>query len=146
MNDYRTLPAGADQDATATAPGRAVNIEELRGFARRLVEYGLLNRAAAERAEREASEAEVSLLQHVIDSGLATARQATLCAAWEYGLPLVDLDALRLASLPPAKEYPEKLLRKLCVVPLVRRSHRLTVAVPYPPPWRCSTSCSSPPG
>lgn len=146
MNDYRTLPAGADQDATATASGRAVNTEGLRGFARRLVEYGLLNRAAAERAEREAGEAEVSLLQHVIDSGLATARQATLCAAWEYGLPLVDLDALRLASLPPAKEYPEKLLRKLCVVPLVRRSHRLTVAVPYPPPWRCSTSCSSPPG
>ncbi len=132
MNDYRTLPAGADQDTTAGSPGRAANTEGLRGFAKRLVEYGLLTRAAAERAEREAGETEVSLLQHVIESGLATARQATLCAAWEYGLPLVDLDALRLASLPPAKEYPEKLLRKLCVVPLVRRSHRLTVAVPYP--------------
>ncbi|MCE8014948.1 type IV-A pilus assembly ATPase PilB [Halomonas sp. MCCC 1A17488] len=129
MNDYRTAPVGAHETASQQ---RAADTEGLRGFTRRLVEYELLSRAAAERAEHEAREAETSLLQHVIDTGLVTARQGTLCAAWEYGLPLVDLDALRLASLPPASEYPEKLLRKLCVVPLSRRSHRLTVAVPFP--------------
>ncbi|MCC5883401.1 MAG: type IV-A pilus assembly ATPase PilB [Halomonas sp.] len=104
----------------------------MRGFTRRLVEYALLSRPAAERAEHEAREAEISLMEHVIESGLVTARPATLCAAWEYGLPVIDLDALRLASLPAANEYPDKLLRKLCVVPLTRRGHRLTVAVPYP--------------
>ncbi|MBA2778964.1 type IV-A pilus assembly ATPase PilB [Billgrantia kenyensis] len=133
MNDYRTLPTASSAPAgQESQPQPAPNLEGLRGFTRRLVEYGLLSRAAAERAEHEAREADVSLLQHVIEAGLVTARQATLCAAWEYGLPLVDLDAMRLASLPPATEYPDKLLRKLCVVPLVRRNHRLTVAVPYP--------------
>ncbi|UYG01976.1 type IV-A pilus assembly ATPase PilB [Halomonas sp. LR3S48] len=133
MNDYRTAPTGAHDSTSGDASQqRSADTEGLHGFARRLVEYGLLSRAAAERAEYEAREAETSLLQHVIDAGLVTARQGTLCAAWEYGLPLVDLDALRLASLPPANDYPEKLLRKLCVVPLSRRGHRLTVAVPYP--------------
>lgn len=133
MNDFRSVPNASHAPSGTSAPSAPdANLEGLRGFARRLVEYGLLSRPAAERAEYEAREAEISLLQHVIESSLATAREATLCAAWEYGLPVIDLDALRLASLPAANEYPEKLLRKLCVVPLTRRGHRLTVAVPYP--------------
>ena len=131
MNQYHTSPDAGTPAATSD-DAMTSSAEGLRGLARRLVEYDLLSRAAAERAEHEARESEVTLLQHVIDAGMVTARQGTLCAAWEYGLPIVDLDALRLASLPPASEYPEKLLRKLCVVPLMRRSHRLTVAVPYP--------------
>ncbi|WP_439649573.1 type IV-A pilus assembly ATPase PilB [Halomonas alkalisoli] len=129
MNSNRPFSEAGTADDTATMTQAA---EGLRGLARRLVEYGLLSRPAAERAEQEARESEVTLLQHVIDAGMVTPRDGTLCAAWEYGLPIVDLDALRLSSLPPANEYPEKLLRKLCVVPLMRRSHRLTVAVPYP--------------
>ncbi|EWG97852.1 hypothetical protein Q427_33730 [Halomonas sp. BC04] len=135
MNQYHTSPeAGTLAESSADTSDDALkrSAEGLRGLARRLVEYGLLSRAAAERAEHEARESEVTLLQHLIDAGMVTARQGTLCAAWEYGLPIVDLDALRLASLPPAGDFPEKLLRKLCVVPLMRRSHRLTVAVPYP--------------
>ncbi|MCG6657010.1 type IV-A pilus assembly ATPase PilB [Halomonas campisalis] len=124
MNEYRTPPGDAAAQPQAAS--------DLRGLAKRLVEYDLLSRAAAERAELEARETEVTLLQHVIQAGLVTARQATLTAAWEYGLPIVDLDALRLTSLPPAGDFPEKLLRKLGVVPLARHSHRLTVAVPYP--------------
>nr|WP_228578222.1 type IV-A pilus assembly ATPase PilB [Halomonas sp.] len=133
MNDYRTEPnASLHAPAGNAASEQAPNLDGLRGFTRRLVEYALLSRPAAERAEHEAREAEISLMEHVIESGLVTARPATLCAAWEYGLPVIDLDALRLASLPAANEYPDKLLRKLCVVPLTRRGHRLTVAVPYP--------------
>ncbi|WP_104203731.1 type IV-A pilus assembly ATPase PilB [Billgrantia saliphila] len=132
MTNYRPPPTAATPSEEHATLKRASNNDGLRGFAKRLVEDGLLSRPAAERAEHEAREAEHSLLQHVIETGLVTARQATLCAAWEYGLPIVDLDALRLSSLPPAGEYPDKLLRKLCVVPLTRRNHRLTVAVPYP--------------
>ncbi|TFH86676.1 type IV-A pilus assembly ATPase PilB [Billgrantia azerbaijanica] len=133
MNDYRTPPqAPAEQGASSAPLKRAAQAQGLRGLARRLVEDGHLSPAAAQRAEQEARESEVTLLRHVIDAGLVTARPATLSAAWEYGLPIVDLDAVRLASLPPAGEYPEKLLRKLSVVPLARRGHRLTVAVPYP--------------
>jgi type IV pilus assembly protein PilB len=93
---------------------------------------GRVSQAAAVRAEQEAREGEVSLLEHVIDTGLVSARQATLSAAFEYGLPMLDLDAIRPDTLPKADAFPEKILRKLKVLPLVQRGHRLTVAVPYP--------------
>ena len=106
--------------------------QTLKGFAARLVESGLLEPQAALLAEQEANEAGESLLLHVITHGLASAREATLVAAWEYGLPYVDLDAIRIDSLPSIDELPEKVLRKLGVLPLYRREHRLTVGVPSP--------------
>ncbi|MDH2420919.1 type IV-A pilus assembly ATPase PilB [Cobetia amphilecti] len=104
----------------------------LKGFAARLVDSGLLEPQAAQLAEQEANEAGESLLLHIIAHGLVPARDATLAAAWEYGLPYVDLDALRIDSLPSIDELPEKVLRKLGVLPLYRREHRLTVGVPSP--------------
>lgn len=106
--------------------------QTLKGFAARLVESGLLEPQAALLAEQEANEAGESLLLHVITHGLASAREATLVAAWEYGLPYVDLDAIRIDSLPSIDELPEKVLHKLGVLPLYRREHRLTVGVPSP--------------
>ncbi|WP_282040892.1 type IV-A pilus assembly ATPase PilB [Halomonas alimentaria] len=125
MNDYRTPPHTPLKSAQPDTSG-------LRGLARRLVADGLLSTAAAVRAETEARESEVSLLEHVIDTGLVSARQATLTAAWEYGLPIMDLDAIRPETLPKAERFPEKILRKLKVLPLIQHGHRLTVAVPYP--------------
>ncbi|MBE2168311.1 MULTISPECIES: type IV-A pilus assembly ATPase PilB [unclassified Cobetia] len=104
----------------------------LKGFAARLVDSGLLEPQAAQLAEQEANEAGESLLLHIIAHGLVPARDATLAAAWEYGLPYVDLDAIRIDSLPSIDELPEKVLRKLGVLPLYRREHRLTVGVPSP--------------
>ena len=125
MNDYRS-PPHAPLHATQPDTGG------LRGLARRLVADGRFSHAAAVRAEEEARESEVSLLEHVIDTGLVSARQATLTAAWEYGLPIMDLDAIRADTLPKAERFPEKILRKLKVLPLIQHGHRLTVAVPYP--------------
>ncbi|WP_133634266.1 type IV-A pilus assembly ATPase PilB [Halomonas ventosae] len=122
----------AAPEATHTALHGATHRGGLRGLARRLVSDGLLGEAAAVRAEGEAREAEMSLLEHLIEAGMVPARKATLSAAWEYGLPIIDLDAIRLESLPPAADYPDKILRRLGVLPLVRHGHRLTVAVPYP--------------
>ncbi|BBI61595.1 hypothetical protein HSBAA_29010 [Vreelandella sulfidaeris] len=104
----------------------------LRGIAQRLVKHGLLTDAQASTAGTTASDLEISLLQHVIESGLVDPIQATLAAGWEYGLPVVDLEALRLNTLPPASDYPIKVLQNLNVLPLARHGHRLTVAVPYP--------------
>ncbi|MDI5891338.1 type IV-A pilus assembly ATPase PilB [Halomonas sp. LR5S20] len=122
----------AAPEPTHTALHGATHRHGLRGLARRLVTDGLLGEAAAVRAESEAREAEMSLLEHLIEAGMVPARRATLSAAWEYGLPIIDLDAIRLESLPPAADYPDKILRRLGVLPLVRHGHRLTVAVPYP--------------
>lgn len=104
----------------------------LRGIAQRLVNHGLLTDAQAATAGTTASDLEISLLQHVIESGLVDPIQATVAAGWEYGLPVVDLEALRLNTLPPASDYPIKVLQNLNVLPLARHGHRLTVAVPYP--------------
>jgi len=104
----------------------------LRGIAQRLVKHGLLTDAQAATAETTASDLEISLLQHVIESGLVDAVEATVAAGWEYGLPVVDLEALRLNTLPPAADYPIKVLQNLNILPLARHGHRLTVAVPYP--------------
>lgn len=104
----------------------------LRGIAQRLVKHGLLTDAQAATAETTASDLEISLLQHVIESGLVDAIEATVAAGWEYGLPVVDLEALRLNTLPPAADYPVKVLQNLNILPLARHGHRLTVAVPYP--------------
>ncbi|WP_129138642.1 type IV-A pilus assembly ATPase PilB [Halomonas coralii] len=104
----------------------------LRGLSRRLLAEELVSDAAIRRAEQEAQASETSLLKHVIDTGLVTAREATQAAAREYGLPILDLDALRRDILPPAREMPEKVLRTHHILPLMRIEHRLTVAVPYP--------------
>ncbi|WP_445001108.1 type IV-A pilus assembly ATPase PilB [Halomonas mongoliensis] len=140
MNDYRTPPGSPAQPLEAHQGASHSALEEarhdgapgLRGLARRLVVDGRISHAAAVRAEQEAKEAEVSLLEHVIETGLVSARQATLSAAWEYGLPIMDLDGLRPETLPKADAFPDKILRKLKVLPLVKRGHRLSVAVPYP--------------
>lgn len=104
----------------------------LRGIAKRLVKHGLLTDAQATVADSTAAELEISLLQHVIDSGLVEADAAAVAAAWEYGLPVVDLEAIRVSALPPASDYPVKILERLDILPLARHGHRLTVAVPYP--------------
>ena len=132
MNDYRPPSAERQPSSHQADTSSAGRLRGMRGLARRLVTDGLLTEAAAQLAEQEAREAETSLLKHVISTGLVQARQATLTAAWEYGLPIIDLDALRLESLPDAGDYPDKLLRRLGVLPLHRRGHKLTVAVPYP--------------
>ena len=131
MNDYHTPPSAPHLD-TPLESTRSGDASGLRGLAHRLVVDGRINHPAAVRAEQEAREAEVSLMEHVIETGLVSARQATLSAAWEYGLPMLDLDAIRPETLPKADEFPEKILRKLKVLPLMQRGHRLTVAVPYP--------------
>ncbi|XKH61403.1 type IV-A pilus assembly ATPase PilB [Halomonas sediminis] len=104
----------------------------LRGIAQRLVKHGLLTDAQAATAEATALAQDISLLQYLIESGKVDPAAAAVAAGWEYGLPVIDLNALRLDALPPAADYPTKILQKLNVLPLACHGHRLTVAVPYP--------------
>ena len=113
-------------------PSKVAMHSGLQGIAKRLVEHGVLTDTQATVAESTATELDMSLLQHVVDSGLVESGAAALAAAWEYGLPVVDLDAIRINALPPANDYPVKILERLGILPLARHGHRLTVAVPYP--------------
>ncbi|MEA3250331.1 MAG: type IV-A pilus assembly ATPase PilB [Pseudomonadota bacterium] len=124
-------PVAGDSSPLARASQNTAG-DGLRGLSRRLLADGLVDAATLHQAEQEASRQETSLLKHVIDSGLVTAREATQAAAHEYGLPIVDLDALRKEILPPHRDMPDQVLRRHCILPLIRVGHRLTVAVPYP--------------
>ncbi|MDW5376739.1 type IV-A pilus assembly ATPase PilB [Halomonas sp. HP20-15] len=124
-------PGAGDHSPLARASQNAAG-DGLRGLSRRLLAEGLVDAAALQQAEQEASRQETSLLKHVIDTGLVPAREATQAAAHEYGLPIVDLDALRKEILPPHRDMPDQVLRRHCILPLIRVGHRLTVAVPYP--------------
>ncbi|WP_227368023.1 type IV-A pilus assembly ATPase PilB [Halomonas sp. M20] len=106
--------------------------EGLQGFAKRLVDDGLLAPDTAHYAEQQANESDISLLQYVIEHDLLAARDATLAAGREYGLPVVDLDALPITALPSPSEMPERILRKYQIMPLKRTAYHITVAVPFP--------------
>ncbi|AQU82341.1 MULTISPECIES: type IV-A pilus assembly ATPase PilB [unclassified Halomonas] len=104
----------------------------LLGIAERLVKHGLLTDTQVADANSTAAELGISLLQHVVENGLVNADAAALVAAWEYGLPVINLESICLNALPPANDYPVKILEKWDILPLARHGYQLTVAVPYP--------------
>ncbi|WP_252108702.1 MULTISPECIES: type IV-A pilus assembly ATPase PilB [unclassified Halomonas] len=117
---------------TSSAFDQPLATRALSGIAKRLVAHGVMTQGQAEVADTTSAELEVSFLEHVVESGLVGSADAVLGAAWEYGLPAVDLESIKISALPPASDYPVKILEKLDALPLARHGHRLTVAVPYP--------------
>lgn len=103
-----------------------------RGIAQRLIKHGLLSEAQATAAVADSLNLDISLLQHVVERELVTPAEAAVAAGYEYGLPVINLESVLINALPPAADYPAKVLQSLNVVPLAQHGHRLTVAVPYP--------------
>lgn len=103
-----------------------------RGITHRLVKHGLLTDAQAGMAEKAALDLAISLLQYVIENGVVDPIEATVIAGWEYGLPVINPEALKINALPPISKYPAKILKNLKALPLARHDQCLTVAVPYP--------------
>ncbi|MBZ5487939.1 type IV-A pilus assembly ATPase PilB [Halomonas aquamarina] len=104
----------------------------VRGFAGYLVSRHLLTTEQAIHAQVSAQESGISLLRYVVEHDLLDAITTASVAAEEYGLPLVDLEAVSLDALPPATAFPGHLLKSLGVLPLSRRNRRLTVAIACP--------------
>ncbi|HUY82955.1 MAG TPA: type IV-A pilus assembly ATPase PilB [Steroidobacteraceae bacterium] len=101
------------------------------GLAQRLVQDGLLDDAAMHDAIARAKEKRLSLVTHLVASNLATARDIAISAAHEFGVPLLDLDAV--APDPDAiRLVNDKLLQKHRVMPLVKRGKRLFLGVADP--------------
>ena len=108
-----------------------MNAQVLTGFPKRLVAKGFLNEQQAYDALHKASEANKALGRYLIDNKLVSAINAALAASEEFGIPLVDLDALD-ADLAPIKDVSEKLIRKHHAVPLYRRGKTLFVGISDP--------------
>src|SRR5262249_32847598 len=71
------------------------------------------------------------LVPHLVANRLGDPRQIAIAASHEFGVPLLDLDALDL-DLEVVKLVDEKLLTKHRILPLLQRGKRLYIAVSDP--------------
>src|SRR5690606_26094443 len=72
-----------------------------------------------------------SLVPYLVEKNLASARQVAVAAAHEFGVPLLDLDAVE-PDLDAIRLVDDKLLSKHRVLPILARGKRLYVAVGDP--------------
>src|SRR5512138_2793153 len=103
----------------------------LQGLPLRLIQDGLLDEPAMLEAVAAAKENGTTLVSHLVSAGLADAREIAIAASQEFGVPLLDLDAIQ-PDLETVKLVSDKLLTKHRVLPLVKRGKRLFVAVSDP--------------
>ncbi len=103
----------------------------LGGLAQRLVQDGLLDELAMQDALAKSKEKRISLVTHLVAANLATARDIAISASNEFGVPLLDLDAVA-ADLDAVRIVSEKLMHKHRVLPLMKRGKRLFLAVADP--------------
>jgi type IV pilus assembly protein PilB len=116
-----------DNAGVAAGSVRAV----LSGLPQRLVQDGLVDEAAMLDAIASARERKTHLVSWLVSHDLAPAREIAVAAAQEYGVPLLDLDAVNV-DLDTVKLVSDKLLSKHRVLPIVKRGKRLHVAVSDP--------------
>src|SRR6202453_294203 len=113
--------------AVVGGTGRAA----LGGLAQRLVQDGLLDEQTMQDAIAKAKEKRLSLVTHLVAANLATARDIAISASNEFGVPLLDLDAVA-PDMDAVRAVSDKLLQKHRVLPLMKRGKRLFLAVADP--------------
>ena len=109
----------------------SIGSAQLPGTGRRLVQEGLLSEEQATEALAKASELGRTFTSHLVREKLIDPAGFAQVAADEFGLPLLDLNALDL-STAPGEAVREDLMRKHLVLPVMKRGKRLFVAVADP--------------
>ncbi len=101
------------------------------GLARKLVQDGLISDAQAQEAYEASSRNKVPFVSYLVDKKIAGSRQIAQSAAEEFGVPLLDIDAV---DLDPeiVKLVNENLIRKHHSLPLYKRGNRVFIAVSDP--------------
>lgn len=103
----------------------------LQGLPLRLIQDGLLEERAMLEAVAAAKTSNTNLVSHLVSTGLADAREIAIAASQEFGVPLLDLEAIQ-PDLETVRLVSDKLLQKHRVLPLLKRGKRLFVAVSDP--------------
>jgi type IV pilus assembly protein PilB len=103
----------------------------LTGLPRRLVAEGLLDEATAADAQRDAAKEKMLLVSYLVRNKKLDARAVASAAAEEFGVPIVDLDAMDMAQAP-LKDVEPSLIEKHHALPLYRRGRKLFVGVSDP--------------
>ena len=103
----------------------------LRGLARRLVVEGIIDEKTGLEAQEAATKSRIPLHRYLISKNLADATTVASSAAAEFGLPLIDVNALDL-KLAPLKLVDQRLIEQHKALPVAKRGSTLYVAVSDP--------------
>jgi type IV pilus assembly protein PilB len=103
----------------------------LSGLASSLVREKLISEARAQSAYQDAARRGKPFVQYLVEEKILDSHRIAVVTCEELGIPLLDLSALDLATLP-LDLVNEKLVRKHRALPIHRRGTRLFVALADP--------------
>lgn len=103
----------------------------LAGLPRRLVQDGIIAEEKLTEATDAARKDKIPLIAYLVNQELANARAIAIAASHEFGVPLLDLDALEV-DLEVVRSVDQKLINKHRVLPLVKRGQRLFLGISDP--------------
>jgi type IV pilus assembly protein PilB len=103
----------------------------LAGLPRRLVQDGIVTEAVLADATEKAKKEKLPLVAYLVNEELADARAIAVAASHEFGVPLLDLDAVD-DDIDVVRAVDQKLITKHRVLPLVRRGQRLFLGIADP--------------
>jgi len=103
----------------------------LAGLPRRLVQDGIIAEDQLQEASEAAKKERIPLIAYLVSADLANARAIAVAASHEFGVPLLDLDAVEV-DLDSVRAVDQKLISKHRVLPLVKRGQRLFLGISDP--------------
>jgi type IV pilus assembly protein PilB len=101
------------------------------GLAKRLVNDGLVEATAMQKALVESQREQSSLISYLVKNKIAKSAQIAFLLADEFGDPLIDIDAIEL-ELIPKEHLDEKIVKQYNLLPFFKRGKRLFVAMGDP--------------
>ena len=104
---------------------------QLAGLPRRLVQDGIVSEAQFAEANEAAKKQKVPLVAYLVNEDIADARAIAVAASHEFGVPLLDLDAIEL-DIDCIRAVDQKMINKHRVLPLVKRGQRLFLGIADP--------------
>lgn len=103
----------------------------LAGLPRRMVQDGIISEEQLQEATEAAKSEKVSLIAYLVSEELAESRAIAVAASHEFGVPLLDLDAVEI-DLDVVRAVDQKLINKHRVLPLVKRGQRIFLGISDP--------------
>ena len=103
----------------------------LNGLPRKLVQDGVLDEETTIKALQAALKQKVSFIRYLVENKILPADKLAMEASLEFGLPVVDLDAIDPESMPK-DIVDDKLIQKHHAMPLYKRGNRLYLGISDP--------------
>jgi type IV pilus assembly protein PilB len=103
----------------------------LSGLPRRLVQDGIVTEENILVAQEASRREKMPLVAYLVANEMADSRAIAVAASHEFGVPLLDLDAVDI-DIEVLRSVDQKLLQKHRVLPLIKRGQRLFLGISDP--------------